>query len=78
MHNTMHTANIIVQLKMVKTLCVFFFLPLFCFCFLILFQASCLDMLFGKYGYYAVNANKTLIGGIPGTITFEKCFSNSV
>lgn len=46
--------------------------------FLILFQASCLDILFGKYGYYAVNANKTLIGGIPGTITFEKCFSNSV
>lgn len=59
---------------MVKMLCGFFTTVFF----LILFQASCLNILFGKYGHYAVNANKTLIGGIPGTITFEKCFSNSV
>lgn len=38
----------------------------------IVFQTSCLDFQFGKYGHYAVNKNKSLTGGILGTITFEE------
>lgn len=72
MHNNTHTANITVQLKIVKmvsTMLHVFFTTSFL---KIVFQTSRLDFQFGKYGHYAVNKSKSLTGGILGTITFEE------